>query len=60
MTSTHTEISTKLRHLLLSNLAKFTTVVSAPTELADLSYSLVSDVGDNSKFLVTTNTSDAH
>jgi hypothetical protein len=28
--------------------------------LADLSYSLVSDVGDNSKFLVTTNTSDAH
>ena len=59
MTTTGTGIPTKLKHLPLSNLAKFTTVVSAPTQLADLSYSLVSDVGDNSKFQLTTNTSDA-
>ena len=59
MTSTGIEIPVKLKHLPLSNLAKFTTVFSAPTELADLSYSLSSDGGDNSKFQLTTSTTDA-
>jgi hypothetical protein len=59
MTTTGIEIRFKLKDLPWSNLAKFTTVVSHPTELVDLSYSLSSDSGDNSKFQLTTNTTDA-
>ena len=42
----------------LLNVAKFKTVVSPPTDLADLSYSLGSDGADSSKFLLTTNTTE--
>jgi hypothetical protein len=59
MTTTGIEIPIKLKHVPLSNLAKFTTVVSPMTDLGDLSYSLGSDGADNSKFQLTTNTTDA-
>jgi hypothetical protein len=59
METTGIEIPIKLKRLPLSNLAKFTTVVSPPSQLVDLSYSLSIDSGDNSKFVLTTNTSDA-
>jgi hypothetical protein len=59
MKTTGIEVPIKLKHVPLSNLAKFTTVVSAPTDLIGLSYSLGSDGADNSKFQLTTNTMDA-
>ena len=59
MESTGTEIPVKLKGFPLSNVAKFITVVSPPTDRADLSYSLESGNGESSKFLVTTNTTHA-